>query len=83
MINGTGCCAPDVTQLISLSNVTGFPTAQLKPNAGLSTEGLWHVPAKIVDPSIAWEVAQFDAAGPFTTPSTAGWCSVVPESLNT
>jgi hypothetical protein len=58
--------------MISLSNITAFPTAQIKAGAGLSTEGLWHVPAKIVDPNIAWEFAQFSVAGPWTEPTTAG-----------
>lgn len=70
--NGTGCCAPDVTQHIMLSNTSSFPTAQVKTMAGLPTEGLFHVPTKIIDPSIAWEFAQFDPAGPFKEPTTAG-----------
>lgn len=71
VINGTGCCQPDVKQQVMISNNTGFPTAQIKTMAGLPTEGLFHVPAKITDPKTTWEFAQFSAAGQWKEPSTA------------
>lgn len=39
--------------------------------AGVSSEGLWHYPATIINSSIAVEVAQFAAGGSFTTETTA------------
>ncbi|KAF2837346.1 hypothetical protein M501DRAFT_1006822 [Patellaria atrata CBS 101060] len=59
-------------QQISISNDTSFKTANLKtgPSAGMDTTGLYHNPAKISDPSMAWEIAQF-AAGDGYPVSTA------------
>lgn len=61
-----GCCDSGVEQNITLTNMTGFPTANLKA-ASLSTLGLWHYPAVITDPTTTWEVASFDTAAGFTT----------------
>ncbi|KAH8591153.1 hypothetical protein B0O99DRAFT_551159 [Bisporella sp. PMI_857] len=66
-----GCC-DGVEQLIQISNTTAFPSAGLKAGAGLSTEGLWHYPAGISDPTIASEFATFGPATGFPTTSTAG-----------
>jgi hypothetical protein len=68
---GSGCCATDVEQLISFSNNTGFATANVKTNAGVTTKGLWHYPATITSPSTTWEIAKFGPSGAFTTDSTA------------
>ncbi|RDW68147.1 hypothetical protein BP6252_09543 [Coleophoma cylindrospora] len=67
-----GCCAAGQEQTISISNGTGFPTAGLNTGATLSTLGLYHYPATITDPTIAWEFAQFGASTGFASPSTAG-----------
>jgi hypothetical protein len=37
----------------------------------LTTDGLWHYPAKITDPATTWEIAQFSAAASFSTVTTA------------
>jgi hypothetical protein len=61
-----GCCDSGVDQNITLTNMTGFPTANLK-SATLSTLGLWHYPAIITDPTTTWEVASLDPAASYTT----------------
>ncbi|KAH8662888.1 hypothetical protein BGZ60DRAFT_380626 [Tricladium varicosporioides] len=66
-----GCCDTGVEQLISISNTTDFPTAGLKVGAGMSTQGLWHYPAEITDPSIAVEFAQYGKSNNFDEVSTA------------
>lgn len=66
-----GCCDAGVEQLISISNATGFPTANLKTGATMSTQGLWHYPATITNSSTTWEVAQFAPGGSFSTKTTA------------
>ncbi|KAH7394491.1 hypothetical protein BKA66DRAFT_601103 [Pyrenochaeta sp. MPI-SDFR-AT-0127] len=48
---------------VSFTNVTGFPTANLKTNVGISIANIFHTPATITDPSIAWEVAKFSTVG--------------------
>ncbi|KAF4637773.1 hypothetical protein G7Y89_g292 [Cudoniella acicularis] len=67
-----GCCTTG-DQEVSISNDTAFPTAGLQVGAGLSTTGLWHYPAKIIDSSIATEFAQFSASvqDGFNSSSTA------------
>ncbi|KAF2673281.1 hypothetical protein BT63DRAFT_410307 [Microthyrium microscopicum] len=72
-IASTGCCNAGVEQLVSFSDVSSFPTAQLKAGAGISTAGLYHYPAVITDSSIAKEVAQFapSSDGQFATTTTA------------
>jgi len=40
--------------------------------AGVSTEGLWHYPARIIDPSIATAFATFGPANGFPATSIAG-----------
>ncbi|KAK3671042.1 hypothetical protein LTR78_009003 [Recurvomyces mirabilis] len=72
-IASTGCCDTGVEQLISFTNNTGFPTANLKLGATMSTASMYHYPASITDPSTTWQVAKFapDSAGQFTSDSTA------------
>ncbi|KAK4460743.1 hypothetical protein QBC42DRAFT_180254 [Cladorrhinum samala] len=72
-IAGAGCCNTGVEQLISISDQSKFPTANLKLNAGVTTAGLWHYPAVITNSTIAQTVATFapDSAGTFTTTTTA------------
>lgn len=67
------CCADSVEQSISLTNTTGFVTANLKSSASLSTQGLYHYPAVIASPSNTWEIAQFAPStdGLYNTTSTA------------
>lgn len=66
-----GCCDSTVEQFVSFTNTTGFPTANLKADAGITTAGLWHYPAKITDPSTTWEVASFSAGGGYEKSSAA------------
>ncbi|KAG9251734.1 uncharacterized protein F5Z01DRAFT_264410 [Emericellopsis atlantica] len=70
--SGGGCCASGVEQLISFTNTTSFPTANLKANAGVSTTGLYHYPATITDPDTTWEIAKFGPGGAQTGDTTAG-----------
>ncbi|KAE9969603.1 hypothetical protein EG328_006784 [Venturia inaequalis] len=72
-IAGAGCCNTGVEQMISISNATGFPTANLKVGAGVSTLNMWHYPATITDPATTFEIAQYapDAGNTFTNPTTA------------
>lgn len=51
--------------------MTGMETSNLKGTARLATSGLFHHPAKIINPDWAWEFAQFSAGGAFKTPTTA------------
>ncbi|KAK7420392.1 hypothetical protein QQX98_002815 [Neonectria punicea] len=66
-----GCCGDGVDQLVSISNNSDFPTANIKTNAGLSTKGLYHVPATITDPSTTRQVGKFGIATGFTSESVA------------
>ena len=70
---GVGCCSTDVEQLISLTNDTGFPTANIKTNAFMSTRNMYHYPAAITDAATTWEVAKYSpsADGAFTEDTTA------------
>ncbi|KAJ9624033.1 hypothetical protein H2203_005480 [Taxawa tesnikishii (nom. ined.)] len=70
-IAGAGCCDSGVEQYVSISNATGFPTANIKTGATMTTEGLWHYPATITNSSIAYEVAQYAPGGSFTGTTTA------------
>lgn len=69
----TGCCADNVEQLISFTNATGFPTANIKTGATMSTANMYHYPAVITDSSNTWEVAKYapDASGIFKEDTTA------------
>ncbi|KAG8413411.1 hypothetical protein J3458_012975 [Metarhizium acridum] len=66
-----GCCGSNVEQKISLTNTALFPGANLKANAGVSTQGLWHYPATITNTTTTKEVASFDAAAGFPSKTTA------------
>jgi len=66
-----GCCSDGVEQLFSFTNATGFPTAKLKTGATVSTQSLWHYPAKITDSKTTWQIAQFAAGGNYASKSTA------------
>ncbi|KAK3314060.1 hypothetical protein B0H66DRAFT_643511 [Apodospora peruviana] len=76
--NGDGCCDSGVEQLVKFTDTTYFPTARVKTNAGVSTVGLWHVPAVITNSTLAKQFAAFDAGGPFTTQTTAGVINTFP-----
>lgn len=65
-----GCCNNNAEQLISFTNTTGFPSANLKTNAGISTQNLWHYPAKITNSKTTWKIAQFAASSDKAYPST-------------
>lgn len=68
-----GCCTTaGQEQTIMISNSTGFPTAGLRVGATLSTIGLYHYPATIINSAIATEFAQFGTTTGFDSPSTAG-----------
>jgi len=68
---GVGCCGADVEQLISLTNSTGFETANIKTGATMSTKNMFHYPAKIIDSATTWQVAKYGPSGVFTTDTTA------------
>ncbi|KAA8645896.1 hypothetical protein EYZ11_003589 [Aspergillus tanneri] len=68
---GGGCCGSGVEQLVSFSNVDDFPTAGLKTNAGVSTQGLWHYPATISNTSSTKQIAKFAAAPGYSGETTA------------
>jgi hypothetical protein len=71
-IAGSGCCGSGVEQLISFTNSSSFPTANLRQGATISSQGIWHYPATIVDPASTWEVAgvQPSSDGTFSTNSS-------------
>ncbi|KAK3719246.1 hypothetical protein LTR37_004465 [Vermiconidia calcicola] len=71
--DGTGCCGRDVEQLISFTNTSGFPTANLKANAAITHMNMWHYPARITDPATTFEIAKWAPAadGSFTSDTTA------------
>jgi hypothetical protein len=68
---GVGCCGNDVEQLISLTNSTGFETANIKTDATMSTKNMFHYPAKIIDDATTWQVAKYAPSGVFDTDTTA------------
>ena len=55
---------------MSFTNTSGFPTANLKQGATVSTIGLYHYPATITDASTTWEVASFGPGPGFTSRTT-------------
>ncbi|KAL2678907.1 hypothetical protein Neosp_009659 [[Neocosmospora] mangrovei] len=69
--SGAGCCAEGVDQLISLTDTSDFPTANLKTDAGLSTKGIWHYPATITD-SNTKQIAKFGPGGDYAEDTVAG-----------
>ncbi|CAK1357787.1 unnamed protein product [Cercospora beticola] len=68
-----GCCDYNVEQQISFTNTSGFSTANVKTDAGMSTKAIWHYPAQITDPKTTWEIASFGPSsdGKFSSKSTA------------
>jgi len=68
---GVGCCGNDVEQLISLTNSTGFESANIKTDATMSTKNMYHYPAKIIDSATTWQVAKYAPSGIFDTDTTA------------
>ena len=68
---GVGCCGNDVEQLISLTNNTGFASANVKTGATMSTKNMFHYPAKIIDSATTWQIAKYAPSGVFNTDTTA------------
>jgi hypothetical protein len=68
---GSGCCSLDDEQMISLTNSSGFPTANIKTGATLSSKNIFHYPAVITDESTTWEVAKYGPGGAFSEDTTA------------
>ena len=66
-----GCCGEGVEQLFSFTNVNAFAQAGLKTNAGVSTTGLYHYPARVMDTATTTEIAQFGIAPGFNQVSTS------------
>ncbi|KAF7552527.1 hypothetical protein G7Z17_g4235 [Cylindrodendrum hubeiense] len=66
-----GCCDTGVDQTVSFTDVSDFPTANIKAGAELSTTGLYHVPAAISDSTTTKEVAKFGVATGFETETVA------------
>ncbi|KAG8163143.1 hypothetical protein KVR01_007621 [Diaporthe batatas] len=66
-----GCCDAGVEQLISFTNTSLFPTANLKANAGITSQGLYHYPAVITDPSTTTQAAKFGPGGSYSTDTVA------------
>ncbi len=71
-IHWDGCCDSGVEQLVKFTDSSAFPTARVKLNAGVSTMGLWHVPAIITDPATTKQFAAFEPSGQWTTETAAG-----------
>ncbi|KAK0616350.1 hypothetical protein B0T14DRAFT_434676 [Immersiella caudata] len=71
--DGGGCCNAGVEQLVSISDSSSFPTANIKTGAGVSTQGLWHYPATVTNSTIARQIAAFspDTGGLVTSTTTA------------
>ncbi|KAF7552884.1 hypothetical protein G7Z17_g4063 [Cylindrodendrum hubeiense] len=66
-----GCCDTGVTQNVYFSDVSDFPTANVKAKAEVGTSGLYHVPATITDPLTTKAVAMFGTATGFAAESVA------------
>ncbi|KAH7007078.1 hypothetical protein EDB80DRAFT_764175 [Ilyonectria destructans] len=66
-----GCCGAGVEQLVSITDNSDFPTANMNTNAGLSTIGLYHVPATITDTTTTKAVATFGTTTGFNSESVA------------
>ncbi|KAH7127836.1 hypothetical protein B0J13DRAFT_453912 [Dactylonectria estremocensis] len=66
-----GCCEVGNEQLISFTDTSAFATANIKANVGLSTQGLYHVPATVTDSTTTKAVAKFGTAIGFSSDSVA------------
>ncbi|KAF2157784.1 hypothetical protein K461DRAFT_326030 [Myriangium duriaei CBS 260.36] len=67
----SGCCNSGVEQLVSFTDVSDFATAGLKPNAGVSTQGLYHYPATITNTTTTKQIAAFAASSDGTYASNS------------
>lgn len=69
-----GCCNTGIFQNVTITSTAGFTTAGLIPSAQLDTTGLWHYPAKIVDPTSTTAFLQFGASsdGTWASGTVAG-----------
>jgi hypothetical protein len=72
LATGAGCCASGQEQLVKITDDSTFKTANIKTNQGVSTVGLWHVPATITNANTTKAFAMFDPSGSFTTQTVAG-----------
>ncbi|KAG7129029.1 hypothetical protein HYQ46_010197 [Verticillium longisporum] len=68
---GGGCCGAGVEQLISFTDVSAFPSANIKKNAGVTSQRLWHYPASITDTATTKQVAKFGTGGTYTSETVA------------
>ncbi|QSZ30268.1 hypothetical protein DSL72_004790 [Monilinia vaccinii-corymbosi] len=68
------CCNTNVEQLVHISDNSAFPNAGLRTGATMSTKGIYHYPAQIINSTLAKEFLQLGASsdGLFTGTSTAG-----------
>ncbi|KAL3459329.1 hypothetical protein BJX64DRAFT_291306 [Aspergillus heterothallicus] len=71
LASSDGCCAENVDQLISFSDTSDFPSAGLRAGAGVSTKGLWHYPAMIVNSNTTKAIAVFASSQEFVNETTA------------
>lgn len=69
---GAGCCGDGVDQPVLISDDSQFKSANIKTGAGVSTTGLWHYPATVINSNDTIEFAQFEAEGQWTSKTTAG-----------
>ncbi|EPE37164.1 hypothetical protein GLAREA_09327 [Glarea lozoyensis ATCC 20868] len=65
------CCSDGQEQPLYISDITQFPTAGLKQGATLSSLGLYHYPAAIIDTSTTRSIANFMPTTGFTDYTTA------------
>ncbi|KAM0325920.1 hypothetical protein ACHAQA_007225 [Verticillium albo-atrum] len=68
---GGGCCGAGIEQLISFTDVSDFPSANLKKDAGVTSQGLWHYPASITDTATTKQVAKFAPGGSYNDDTVA------------
>ncbi|KAI1052580.1 hypothetical protein LB507_009783 [Fusarium sp. FIESC RH6] len=71
---GDGCCSDQdgvAPQLVSLTDDSDFPSANLKTGATLSTKGIYHYPATITNATIAKQIAKFGPGGGYTSDTVA------------
>ncbi|KAH6665167.1 hypothetical protein B0J14DRAFT_236103 [Halenospora varia] len=66
------CCADTQEQLVAINDTSAFPTAGLVKGATMSSSGLYHYPATIIDSRIATAFATFATTTGFSTTTVAG-----------
>ncbi|PHH60941.1 hypothetical protein CDD81_998 [Ophiocordyceps australis] len=71
VIANAGCCGSGQEQLVSLTSTAPFPAAGLKTGQGVSTKGLWHYPARVVESNTTTAFAAFAPSGAFSSESVA------------